>query len=301
MEPHQLMVLTPAGALDPSLAIAACRAGAVGVLDLEFGASRDAAADALARVRRFAGPGFGVLVRADDDETISLLLIDPARPARVILAGPDCPGLDQSARRLREAGIESVREVTSLGEALAAVGAGIDGVVLKGHEAGGRVGADTSFVLVQKWRQHADRSALQLPFWVRGGVGPNTAAACLAAGARGVVLDSQVLLARESPLTEGARRRVASLDGGESSVLGARLGEAYRIYTRPDSPAAQELAREEERLLAAGDSAEVKLTVWCGVGVGASVGARAPPPTRLTAPGRSDRRWCSRPVSPPAA
>ena len=35
MEPRDLIVLTPSGAADPSLAIAACRAGAWGVLDLE--------------------------------------------------------------------------------------------------------------------------------------------------------------------------------------------------------------------------------------------------------------------------
>ena len=33
---------------------------------------------------------------------------------------------------------------------------------------------------------------------------------------------------------------------------GTRLGEAYRLYSRPDSAAAQELAQEEERLLAVG-------------------------------------------------
>ena len=69
-------------------------------------------------------------------------------------------------------------------------------------------GAETSFVLIQKWRQYAERHRITLPFWVRGGIGPNTAAACLAAGAAGVVLDSQVLLARESPLTEAARASV---------------------------------------------------------------------------------------------
>src|SRR5438874_1759570 len=128
--------------------------------------------------------------------------------------------------------------------------------------AGGRVGADTSFVLIQKWRQHADRTGTKLPFWVHGGIGPNTAAACLAAGARGVVLDSQVLLARESPLSDAARKRIAGLDGSETVVLGARLGEAYRAYSRADSPAVQELVREEERLLAAELPAAEKLAAW---------------------------------------
>jgi acyl transferase domain-containing protein/NAD(P)H-dependent flavin oxidoreductase YrpB (nitropropane dioxygenase family)/NADP-dependent 3-hydroxy acid dehydrogenase YdfG len=245
MEPRDLIVLTPPGAADPSLAIAACRAGAGGVLDLEFCRDAAAASAALTRLARFAGRGFGVQLRADADELFALLT---AKPARVILVG-DSPTLPDRVHALRAAGAEVLVSAVSPAQAARAAEAGADGVILKGHESGGRVGADTSFVLIQKWRQHADRSGLKLPFWVQGGVGPNTAAACLAAGARGVVLDSQVLLARESPLSEAARRRIAGLDGSETVVLGNRLGEAYRVYSRPDSPAAAELAKDEELLL----------------------------------------------------
>jgi NAD(P)H-dependent flavin oxidoreductase YrpB (nitropropane dioxygenase family) len=250
MEPRDLIVMTPTGAPDPSLAIAACRAGACGILDLEFVTDHAACGEALARLARFAGGPFGVLLRSDNSELLSLLPTWPTKPARVILVGPDHPGLPDAIRRLRESGIEVFREAVCLGEAVRAAELGVDGLVLKGHEAGGRVGPDTSFVFIQKWQQDADRGGVNLPFWVRGGIGPNTAAACLAAGARGVVLDSQVLLARESPLSDAARRRIAGLDGSETAILGAKLGEAYRLYDRPDSPAALELAREEKRLAA---------------------------------------------------
>ena len=58
MEPHDLIVLTPTGGADPSLAIAACRAGAWGVLDLEH-TSPLAARPALVRLARFT-TGFGL-------------------------------------------------------------------------------------------------------------------------------------------------------------------------------------------------------------------------------------------------
>ena len=257
MDSRDLIVLTPPGA-DAALAIAATRAGAVGALDLEYTTDPTAIADALARLARFA-PGFGILVRADDALPDQLAL---AKPTRVILAGGDGPELADHIRTLRAAGAQVWREAVSLAEAVRGAELGADGVILKGHEAGGRVGADTSFVLVQKWRQHADRQEQKLPFWVRGGIGPHTTAACLAAGARGVVLDSQVLLARESPLSEAARRRVAGLDGSETAVLGAKLGAAYRIYSRPDSPTAQDLAKEEDRLLTAELPADKKLSEW---------------------------------------
>ncbi|MBY0514986.1 MAG: nitronate monooxygenase [Gemmataceae bacterium] len=259
MERRDVFVLTAPAAADPSAAIAAGRAGARGVLDLEFDADPPAAAAAAARLVRFA-PAAHVGVKLGHD----FVSQRPALPAFLgfVILPANVPDLSTHVARLHEHVSGVFAEAVSLPEAVAAATAGVDGVILKGHEAGGRIGADTSFVLVQKWRQYADRESVSLPFWVRGGIGPHTAAACLAAGARGVVLDSQLLLAREAPLGEGMRRRVAGLDGGETQVIGARLGEAYRCYARADSAAFQELSREEERLLVAGTPADATLAAW---------------------------------------
>ncbi|QDU21056.1 type I polyketide synthase [Urbifossiella limnaea] len=243
MDSSDVLVLTPAASPDPSLAIAAARAGARGTLDLEF-ASPDFVAPAVERLARLGRGPFGVKLGATAAELLPLVL-SAGRPAWVILADGDHT---DTTRRLREAGVEVLAEVVSRTEIAAAVAWGVDGVVLKGHEAGGRVGADTAFILVQVWKQYAAKTGVSLPFWVQGGVGAHTAAACLAAGARGVVLDSQLLLTRESPLGDAARKRVAGLDGGETVVLGARHGYAVRLYGRADNAAAQELIRDEERV-----------------------------------------------------
>ncbi len=258
MESRDLIVLSPCGTADPSLAIAACRAGATGVLDLEYSVAQPLAA--LARLARFAGPNFGVQLRADDAEVFTLL--SQFSPARVILAGPDTTALAARIAGLKNAGIEVLREAVSVAEAKHAIEYGVGGIILKGHESGGRVGASTSFVLVQQWRQFASKHNISVPFWVRGGVGPNTAAACAAGGAKSVVLDSQVLLARETPLSDGTRKRIGGMDGGETIVLGTRIGESYRIYARPDCAAAQELARDEELLQNADMPAAEKLAAW---------------------------------------
>ncbi|HEY3790027.1 MAG TPA: beta-ketoacyl synthase N-terminal-like domain-containing protein, partial [Urbifossiella sp.] len=208
--------------------------------------------EAIERLAAFGGPRFGVKIGAD----AKVLAASPVKPSWVILAGGDISQLAP----LREAGIEMLVEAVSLAEAVRAEELGADGIILKGHESGGRVANDTAFVLIQKWRQR--NSAGTIPFWVQGGIGSNTASACLAAGARGVVLDSQVLLARESPLSDASRKRLASLDGSETGVFGAKLGESYRIYFRADCAAAQELAKEEERLLASELSPEDRLISW---------------------------------------
>jgi acyl transferase domain-containing protein/NAD(P)H-dependent flavin oxidoreductase YrpB (nitropropane dioxygenase family)/acyl carrier protein len=248
MQPCDVFVLSPPGRPDPAVAIAACRAGARGTLDV---AGRSDAAEAVARLARFAGGRFGLRVEAAAD------LPAEVRPAWVVVAGGDA----DAVRATRAVGAEVFAEAVTLAEATAAAEAGVDGVILKGNEAGGRVGPDTAFILVQKWRRWADARPKSPPFWVQGGVGPNTAAACRAAGAAGVVLDSQVLLAREGPAGDDLRKRIAGCDGGETAVVGERVGEAYRVYARPDRPAFAEVAVEEERLLAAGDRAAWRAVV----------------------------------------
>ncbi len=79
--------------------------------------------------------------------------------------------------------------------------AGAAGLIVAGHEAGGRCGVGSSFVLLQ-----AALAEGELPVWVRGGIGERVAAGAVAAGAAGVVLDGALLLARESPIGEDVAR-----------------------------------------------------------------------------------------------
>ena len=92
------------------------------------------------------------------------------------------------------------------------------------------------------------RSICELPVWVQGGIGPNTAAACLTGGATGVVLDSQVLLTRESPLPPASRNWLAGMDASQTICVGAGLGACYRVYNRPGSAAVAQLIEDEKRL-----------------------------------------------------
>lgn len=261
MEPRNVIVLTPPGEIDSSLAIAANRAGAIGVLDLEFVPDLKRIAPAIEQLARFSNNRFGLQIPSDFQE-LDLLLSSSRKPIHVILAGGDCPALAGCVRKLKDTQVKALLEATTIAEAARGIELGIDGLILKGHEAGGRVGADTSFVLIQKWRQFSHRRGLNIPFWVRGGIGPNTTTASLAAGASGVVLDSQLLLARESSLPETAQRRISGLDGSETALLGGRLGETYRFYARPDSPWFQELSREEERLQSSDLPFEKRRAEW---------------------------------------
>src|SRR5690606_23132013 len=69
------------------------------------------------------------------------------------------------------------------------------GLVARGAEGAGRAGDLTTFVLLQ--RLLADPS-VDVPVYAAGGIGPHTAAAAVAGGAAGVVLDVQLALVREA-------------------------------------------------------------------------------------------------------
>jgi acyl transferase domain-containing protein/NAD(P)H-dependent flavin oxidoreductase YrpB (nitropropane dioxygenase family)/NAD(P)-dependent dehydrogenase (short-subunit alcohol dehydrogenase family)/acyl carrier protein len=228
-----VLILTPAGTGDPSLAIAACRAGARGFLDLEHDAESVDAARALDQLARFASEGFGVKLGPTGGTLLPLLLTDDCRCREVILAGGEQAEWVEWIALLHSRQIRVIAEAVTLAEARRGAELDIDGLILKGHESGGRVGADTTFILLQRWHATVRAGEVRnLPVFAQGGIGMHTAAACAVAGAAGVVLDNQLLLCRESPLTEDARMSLAGFDGSETQCLSDAEGRVYRYFAR---------------------------------------------------------------------
>lgn len=229
-----VLVLSPAGAGDPSLAIAASRAGARGILDLEHDVNSSTARRALDQLARFAPEGFGVKLGPSGGGLLSTLLAEGCGCREVILAGREQVGWIEWIAHFRRRQIRVLVEAVTLAEALRAAAMDIDGLILKGHESGGRVGADTTFILLQRWRAAVAAGEIRdLPVYAQGGIGLHTAAACVVAGAAGVVLDNQLLLARESPLSEDARTCLATFDGSETQCLERAADEMFRCFARP--------------------------------------------------------------------
>jgi acyl transferase domain-containing protein/NAD(P)H-dependent flavin oxidoreductase YrpB (nitropropane dioxygenase family)/NAD(P)-dependent dehydrogenase (short-subunit alcohol dehydrogenase family) len=252
------IVLTPAGVPDPSLAIAGSRAGALGVLNLEFSDDRDAAIASLERLTALGRGRCGVLLEADAEDLLASILAQPLRGLDTVILTRSAPArLEQLVDLIHRAGRGVYLVATGLEQALAGQAAGVDAVISKGNEAGGWVGEETGFVLLQRLLPR-----LNVPVWAHGGVGLHTAAACYIAGAAGAVLDSQLLLARESPLTEKVRARISTMDGSETVCPGAAFGAVFRAYARPDLPVAEELRQLEAGALLADQAPEVVRQAW---------------------------------------
>ncbi|MFD5793955.1 nitronate monooxygenase [Streptomyces diastatochromogenes] len=215
-----ILCLTPFGEPDAGPAAAACGAGALGILDLGDGDRRSR--EELTRLSRAAPGPFGVRVTGR-------CALDPGElagaPDTVVLA-PDAPwDVGEAAAQYRV-----LAEVTDLAQARAAVRAGVHGLIARGAESGGRVGGLSTFVLLQLL---LSEGGLGVPVWASGGIGPRTAAAAVAGGAAGVVLDSQLALLAESRLPEAVRAALRSLDGSETVLVAG-----HRVLRRrgPDAP-----------------------------------------------------------------
>ncbi len=213
----RVIAISPVSTVAPSprIVAAAAAGGGTGVLDLAAG--DQAATRALRLAASWCTGPFGVRVPAGCGVTVED--IERAGDGRVGLAILEYGGpwaVRAAAERFRV-----LVEVTCLEEAAAAAAEGAHGLVARGMEAGGRVGELSSFVLLQ--RLLAD-PGLDLPVWVCGGVGPRTAVACVAGGAQGVVLDSQLGLMPESDLPDDVQAGLRRMDGSETVLSGQHRG-----------------------------------------------------------------------------
>jgi acyl transferase domain-containing protein/NAD(P)H-dependent flavin oxidoreductase YrpB (nitropropane dioxygenase family)/acyl carrier protein len=134
----------------------------------------------------------------------------PAQVDRVLLEwGVDDTGVDDS--------IERVWQVFDLRQALAAIAAGVTAIAVKGNDAAGRGGEESTFILFQRVRDIALAAGVRL--YIHGGVGVHTAAAYLALGAAGVHLDSQVALLSSSGAPKALKSVLEKLNGAETTMV----------------------------------------------------------------------------------
>lgn len=218
------------------LPLAAVRGGGVGLLDAEFcpAAALPAAAATLHRLRAALPPAsaqtpaIGLRLAAEQRESHGALLAALAgQPHHLILCGWAAPTLPADLAALAAPGRQIWLEAGAVAATAEVDSEHFTGWVARGAECGGRSGAEAAFILAQHFARQAR------PFWVCGGVGPHTAAACRVAGAAGVILDDALLLLRESPLSPHWRSLLAQVNSQETAVVQGR-----RVVVRPGFAAA---------------------------------------------------------------
>jgi acyl transferase domain-containing protein/NADP-dependent 3-hydroxy acid dehydrogenase YdfG len=238
MHPFQIIALTPAGVADARLVLAADRAGCLGIINAEIGALPYAVLDTL---RGRTREPFGLKLGALDDEILSSLeCYVPAGLGWLVVDAAIVLGRPEVLQRMVGCGLRVIVEATEWDDRLATL-SGHHALHVKGHEAGGRIGEETSFILLQKTLER--QSA---PVFVRGGVGLHGIAAVRAVGAAGVVLDDQLLLLKESSVSAALQGPLRDFTGLETGLI--RVGDKHwRVF---DKPGFQHLRQMRQKLSA---------------------------------------------------
>src|SRR2546430_966525 len=161
-----ILAITPGHSLDPQIAIAAAKSGELGILDLGLRNDASAVTAALDRLGNTAGAAGRWGVRWDTLRAASrglgrLAEFLQSRPALVVLAGLKIHEMAKLRQAVNCSGRQVFLEVHDRESALAAQAAGFDGLIVKGHEAGGRVGKSSSFILLQELQQ------IKIPYWIQ--------------------------------------------------------------------------------------------------------------------------------------
>ena len=253
-------VLAPAGLRDASLAISGSRAGGVGVLNAELADDFRPVLRELAVLATHARGRFGLKVGALETGQADALRPFVARGLGWLIVDLES-AVGVRRRRRRAARVPASRCWPRCARPTPTARRSdlVDGLLLKGNEAGGFVGEDSSFILLQKWLGRTG-----LPLYLRGGLTPHVAAACSAVGVAGGVLDSQLLLMDEVELPAGvahADRQPLRQRNGRG-----RRRRARRVLPHPGSPRPRRRAR-------------------------AGRARRRPRLRRAAAAGRAPRRW----------
>ena len=109
-------------------------------------------------------------------------------------------------------------------------------LILKGNEAGGKVSRYSSFVLMQWYLKNS-----QLPIFIHGGVGKYTAAGMFAAGVSGLVMDSQLLMTDEAPVSDNFKKLLAMVDESDSTEITYNGSDIYRVFAKLGTKIVKEL------------------------------------------------------------
>lgn len=259
------------------LAAAVSEAGGLGLVaagrltPAAFGAEIDKARSLTSR-----GIGVNIPVVRDPDLMAGMIAAALARKVSPIILGGGNPG--PWASLITDAGRVLGIVTATPQQARKAQSLGARFVVVAGHEAGGKAGADEvgGMVLIP-----AVVDAVDVPVIAAGGiVDSRTAAAAICLGAAGVQLGTRFMLSEESPLHPDTKSAMLQAAVGDTMIIARRHNMARRmlgtpaarhIVSRESDASVEEMVgllsgRHSERGLLEGDLASGM--VACGQGVG---------------------------------
>ncbi|KKM26508.1 hypothetical protein LCGC14_1584080 [marine sediment metagenome] len=180
---------SPKGIADPSLSIKISQLGGVGLVDLE-GLSSNQYQKVLETLRSSSATDNMWGIRIPTQKALNTIEFNGLIPIIICAFSPN----SQEVKKMQENSNLLLSEVCYLEEAYKNA-EWSDLFLVKGNEAGGMVGTKTSFILIQEFHKAG------LSFIIQGGLGVYNICSALIGGALGIVLESQLFLFSECPIT----------------------------------------------------------------------------------------------------
>ncbi|MHA2358374.1 MAG: nitronate monooxygenase, partial [Candidatus Heimdallarchaeaceae archaeon] len=225
-----VLIYNPPGISEIKLIAESARIGALGILDLEF-LPIESIEKSLTELDHLGIP-FGLRVDPFSGSLTSLLGGDQPKGLKLVILPPK-PTLQKLVRkeiykRIHSLGVKVFQEVCDDKEIKACASVGVDGIIPRGYEGGGRVSNQSTFILFQQCIKHAG----DIHIYPKGGIGPRSAAALFAGGAAGVVLDVQLYTLPESPLNDQIKNLIRNVGENDTEVLCLTLDRPYRCFAK---------------------------------------------------------------------
>lgn len=242
-----LSALPPTVGTLPAVALGTCRAGGVGIVDIDNELREPTLSRARAVVESLISSSgkkvFGLRFSAENLRFMESLATDIGLadvPHWYVIAQWRPEDALPTSLPQRKAWLE----ITAAADVQRLRASGIvpDGWLARGAESGGLCGAESTFVLAQTLAQQ------ELPFLLQGGLGIRGCVASRVAGAAGAVLDDALLLLNESPVGTLYGPSLRRMSGEDTAVVGEELGLRVRIPNRPELQAGQALQESASQI-----------------------------------------------------
>ncbi|MFX1277800.1 MAG: beta-ketoacyl synthase N-terminal-like domain-containing protein [Promethearchaeota archaeon] len=208
---------SPKGVTDPSLSIQLCQAGGIGLIDLE-GLNQDQCQNQIDKLFSSLTSDHLWGIRISNHNLLNTLNFRDVIPIIVCAFSPnkdDIQSMQKNSKLL-------LSEVSYLEEAYETA-EWSDLFLVKGHEAGGIVGTKNSFILIQEFQKAG------LSFIIQGGFGVYNVCSAFIGGAIGVVLESQLYLLPECPLSPDFKNYIKTIDENDFYIVQETSRYNYRL------------------------------------------------------------------------
>ncbi|MHA1985170.1 MAG: SDR family NAD(P)-dependent oxidoreductase [Promethearchaeota archaeon] len=208
---------SPKGITDPSLSFELSRIGGVGLVDLE-GLNSDQCQVLLQKCYRSMSSDHVWGIRVATKESLVSLEFQGVVPIIICAFSPDSP----DRAKLQKNSNILLSEVSYLEEAYENA-EWADVFLVKGNEAGGIVGVKNCFILIQEFNKAG------LSFVIQGGFGVFNICSALIGGALGVILESQLYLLPECPLSPEFKDYIKTIEESDFYIYKETSRINYRL------------------------------------------------------------------------